>query len=299
MKTKRRRKPPQTAKARFEKFKSDPWVYITYFVLRAVVIAILVLSIIDHAWENAFICVLVLLIYMLPSFLEKRIGIEFPSLLEIIILIHVFAAEILGELGSYFVRYQHWDTLLHITWGFLCAALGFSLVRLLNRNSRIGFELSPFYLALVAFCFSMTIGVLWEFFECSMDQFFDKDMQKDVIVKEINSVSLDPEDAGNVIHVGDITETVVTTSSGDTTTIEGYLDVGILDTMKDLLVNLIGAVVFSTIGYLSLKRSKSSKVANSLMIQPNERGPRCDRAPAGTADRASDVAVEDKVRHRR
>ena len=82
-------------------------------------------------------------------------------------------------------------------------------------------NLSPFYLTLVAFCFSMTIGVLWEFFEFAMDQIF-------------------------------------------------YLDIGIIDTMKDLLVNLAGAIVFSIIGYSTLKHSKSSKVAENLMIKPKE-----------------------------
>ena len=123
----------------------------------------------------------------------------------------------------------------------------------------------------MAFCVSMTVGVIWEFFECSMDLFFHMDMQKDFVINAINSVSLDPENSGEVIHVKDIVGTVVTTSSGQTVTIEGgYLDVGILDTMKDLLVNLIGAVVFSTIGYLALKNERSSKVADSLMIRPNE-----------------------------
>ena len=180
-------------------------------------------------------------------------------------------AEILGEVDHYYVKIPGWDTMLHTINGFLFAAVGFSLVYLLNRGTK-DFNLSPFYMALVAFCFSMTIGVLWEFFECAMDQFFNMDMQKDFIITTINSVSLDPENSGEVIHVKDIVETLVTTSSGETTAIDGgYLDVGILDTMKDLLVNLIGAVVFSTIGYFALKNEKSSRIADSLMIRPNER----------------------------
>ena len=160
--------------------------------------------------------------------------------------------------------------MLHTINGFLFAAVGFSLIYLLNRGSK-DFNLSPLYMALVAFCFSMTIGVVWEFFECSMDQFFNMDMQKDFVVQSINSVSLDPENSGTVIHVKDIVETLITTSSGETTTISGgYLDVGILDTMKDLLVNLIGAIVFSVIGYKTLKTSKTSKVAEGLMIRPND-----------------------------
>jgi hypothetical protein len=100
--------------------------------------------------------------------------------------------------------------------------------------------------------------------------FLNMDMQKDFVVQTVNSVTLDPANSGEVIHVKDIVGTVITTSSGETTAVEGgYLDIGILDTMKDLLVNLIGAVVFSTIGYLALKNDRSSKVADSLMIRPN------------------------------
>ena len=139
-----------------------------------------------------------------------------------------------------------------------------------NRGSK-NIELSPFYLTLVAFCFSMTIGVLWEFFEFTMDQLFLLDMQKDFIVQQIGSVTLDPAQMGTPIPVKEITDTVIHTASGETWTVAGgYLDIGILDTMKDLLVNLVGAGVFSLIGYSTLKFSKSSKVADSLVIKPKE-----------------------------
>jgi hypothetical protein len=193
-----------------------------------------------------------------------------PPLFQGIIFAFIFAAEILGEVDHYYVKLPGWDTMLHTINGFLFAAVGFSLVYLLNRGSK-DFNLSPFFLTVVAFCFSMTIGVLWEFFECGMDLLFSLDMQKDFIVQEIGSVTLDPANSGTVVHVKDITETVIRTASGETTTVAGgYLDIGILDTMKDLLVNLIGAVVFSTIGYITLKTSKSNKVAESLMIKPKE-----------------------------
>jgi hypothetical protein len=200
-----------------------------------------------------------------------------PPVFQAIILAFIFDAEILGEVDHYYVKIPFWDTMLHTINGFLFAAVGFSLIYLLNRGSK-DFNLSPFYMALVAFCFSMTIGVIWEFFECAMDLFFNMDMQKDFIVQNINSVTLDPENSGEVIHVMDIIQTIITTASGETATIEGgYLDIGILDTMKDLLVNLIGAVVFSTIGYFMLKNSTSSKVADSLMIMPNVHEEESDR----------------------
>ena len=89
--------------------------------------------------------------------------------------------------------------MLHTTNGFLCAAVGFSLIDILNRNAKIKFTLSPVYVALAAFCFSMTIGVLWEFFEFSMDRLFHMDMQKDTIVHTISSVMLDPTNS-NIPH---------------------------------------------------------------------------------------------------
>lgn len=244
--------------------------FILYAVLRLMVLLTAVRCLATKNYESFATCILVLILFLVPALIEDKMDLTIPPLFEAIIFAFIFAAEILGEVDSYYVKIPGWDTMLHTINGFLFAAVGFSLIYLLNRGSK-DFNLSPLYMTLVAFCFSMTIGVLWEFFECAMDQFFNMDMQKDFVISAINSVSLDPKNSGKVIHVKDIAETVITTSSGAVTTIEGgYLDVGILDTMKDLLVNLIGAVVFSAIGYFSLKNDKSSKVADSLMIRPNE-----------------------------
>lgn len=151
--------------------------------------------------------------------------------------------------------------MLHTLNGFLCAAIGFSLLDILNRNERLTFSLSPVYLAVVAFCFSMTIGVLWEFFECTMDQLFLLDMQKDTIVHSIGSVMLDPTGGNTPVAIHNITDVIVVTADGSQHPLGlgGYLDIGILDTMKDLFVNFIGAVVFSFIGYFYVKnRGKGS-----------------------------------------
>lgn len=245
-------------------------------ILQILVLLTAVRCIFTKNYESLATCILVMLLFLVPALIEDKMDLSIPPLFQAIIFTFIFAAEILGEVDHYYVKIHGWDTMLHTINGFLFAAVGFSLIYLLNRDSK-DFNLSPLYMTLVAFCFSMTIGVLWEFFECAMDQFFNMDMQKDFIIQNINSVSLDPQNSGEVIHVRDIAETVITTSSGETVTIkDGYLDVGILDTMKDLLVNLIGAVVFSTIGYITLRSSGNSpragKVADSLMIRPNERG---------------------------
>ena len=205
---------------------------------------------------------LVLVLFMLPFFIQQNFGIELPSTLEIIILLFIFAAEILGELGCYFITYPHWDSMLHTTTGFLCAATGFALIDILNRNSRIKFQLSPVYVALAAFCFSMTVGVLWEFFEFGMDRVFHMDMQKDTIVHSVTSVMLDPTNSNIPVTIDDITSVAV---NGRDLGFDGYLDIGLYDTMADLFVNFIGAVVFSTIGYFYIKHRGRGKIARAFI----------------------------------
>lgn len=239
-------------------------VFVVYVVLRFLVLASLIFSCIQGDWENAFICLLVLFLFLLLLLFEASFHVELPSTLQIIILIFIFAAEILGELQSYFVRYQHWDTVLHTTWGFLCAAVGYSLVDILNRNKKIRFSLSPVYLALVAFCFSMTIGVLWEFFEFGMDHFFHKDMQKDTIIHAFSSVTLDPTMSNIPIRVEGITDVAI---NGESLGLGGYLDIGLYDTMEDLFVNFIGAVVFSTLGFIDAKTGGKLKLVSRFIPQ--------------------------------
>lgn len=240
----------------------QPVVFAVYLVLRLIVLASLVSAILRQEYESAFVCVLVLFLFMLPFFIQKNFGIRLPSTLEIIILLFIFAAEILGELQSYFIQYPYWDTMLHTTNGFLCAAFGFSLIDILNRDAKIKFTLSPLYVALAAFCFSMTIGVLWEFFEFGMDRLFHMDMQKDTIVHTISSVMLDPTNSNIPITIDGITSVAV---NGRDLGFTGYLDIGLYDTMEDLFVNFIGATVFSVIGYFYLKHRGEGKFAKAFI----------------------------------
>ena len=252
--------------------KDQKGVFILYSILRLLVVLIAIRTIMLHNYEATVTCLLVLALFFVPSLLEETLKIKIPPLLEGIIYCFIFAAEILGELGHFYTQFPIWDTMLHTLNGFLFAAVGFSTVDLLNRTSK-NINLSPLYLTMVAFCSSMTIGVLWEFFECGADLFLGQDMQKDFIVDHFQSVKLDPTNSQQVIHVDDITGTVIQTASGKTFTIDGgYLDIGILDTMKDLLVNFIGAVVFCSFGFAFLRHGEKRKVATSvvqgLRLQP-------------------------------
>lgn len=237
--------------------------FIVYMVLRALVILTLVLQILKQNYENVFLCILTLILLIVPSFIQVNLKIELPTALEIIMLLFIFAAEILGEIQAYYIKIPAWDTVLHTLNGFLMAAIGFALVDILNRSDRFSFQLSSAFLALVAFCFSMTIGVVWEFFECGMDLFFGLDMQKDTIVHNIHSVMLDTSARGNVPVAIEGIESV--TINGQDLGLGGYLDIGLLDTMKDLFVNFIGAVVFSIIGYFYVKNRGKGNFAKRLI----------------------------------
>ena len=242
-------------------------VLIVYLVLRFLVIATLVMRILHRDYESAAICVLTLVLLVMPSVAERKLRINLPNALEIVILLFIFAAEILGEIREFYVLVPHWDTVLHTINGFLFAAIGFCIVNLLNDNPNTAMNLSPFYVAVAAFCFSMTIGVLWEFFEWGMDSWFNMDMQKDTIVNTVNSVALHPEGKNRVVSLQGIKDVVVVYTDGTQKSLAlgGYLDIGLLDTMKDLFVNLIGAVVFSTIGYFYIKTKGKGKVAKMFI----------------------------------
>ncbi|MBQ9859764.1 MAG: hypothetical protein IJO76_03690 [Clostridia bacterium] len=231
--------------------KQHPALFAVYLVLRLIVIGLLALNLVQGDYESAFICALVLLLFLVPAFIEKKLRIDIPSVMEVMILLFIFAAEILGEMRSYYQQYPYWDTMLHTVNGFLCAAFGFSLIDILSRNKQEKFRLSPLYMALVAFCFSMTVGVVWEFFEYGMDCLFHTDMQKDTVVHLLCSTKLDPTATNQVVVLENIHTATV---NGQKLGVGGYLDIGLHDTMADLLVNLIGAVVFSSIGYVYVRR---------------------------------------------
>ncbi len=216
--------------------------FFVYIFLRTLVLITMVLQIFNQNYENAFLCILTLFLMIIPSFIQVEFKIELPSTLEIIILLFIFSAEILGEIQSFYIRVPVWDTILHTLNGFLAAAIGFSLVDLMNKDTRIKFQLSPLFMAIVAFCFSMTIGVIWEFFEFGMDTFAGLDMQKDTIINHITSVTLDPTKTNVPITIDGIKEVII---NGKALGVGGYIDIGLIDTMYDLFVNFIGAIVFS------------------------------------------------------
>lgn len=236
-----------------------------YLILRILVIVSMISQILLGNISNVFMCILALILFTLPTIISEKFNIGIPSLLEAIIYLFIYSTAILGEINNFYGIIPFWDTLLHTLNGFICAGIGFSLVDLLNQNSK-KINLSPIYIAIVAFCFSMTIGILWEFFEFSADRIAKTDMQKDRIVQEISSVLLHKDNENVPIRVKDIEKTEIYSKDGTVLTIEkGYLDIGLIDTMKDLFVNFIGAIVFSIIGFLYIRNREKYRFAEGFI----------------------------------
>ncbi|MBQ8539515.1 MAG: hypothetical protein IJ433_07670 [Ruminococcus sp.] len=251
---------------------------IVNLILSIIVTVVMVARFLRADYYSVFLCLLTLLLFNIPLFVEKKLRVDLPKELEAIILLFIFSAEILGEIGSFYTHIPWWDTMLHTLNGFLMAAIGFALIDILNNSPKFHITMSPMFVAFVAFCFSMTVGVVWEFFEFGMDYFTLTDMQKDRMVTDISSVLLNPTGLNDEIIIRGIQSTTVTLADGSTYVIKGgYLDIGIIDTMKDLLVNLIGAVVFSIIGYFYIIGRNNGVFAKKFIPQLQEKEVNADK----------------------
>lgn len=238
-----------------------------HIILQVLVVIVMVAEVMNRNFYNVFLCLITLLLFNIPKFVDQRLNIKLPSALETVILLFIYSAEILGEIQDFYSIFPYWDTMLHTINGFIMAAIGFAMIDILNQDPRFHINMSPFFVAFVAFCFSMTIGVFWEFFEFGMDQIFGMDMQKDFIVNNINSSILSSPSVNSNVNISGITSSVINNTDGQYVIEGGYLDIGIIDTMKDLMVNCIGAFVFSVIGIIYIKRRGKGMVAQSFIPQ--------------------------------
>lgn len=243
-------------------------VFLVYLILRILVLLCIIIQITNKNWNNVFYCIMALILFTLPYFVSKNFKIRIPNLLEIIIMVFIFSAMILGEVNRFYLTIPHFDTILHTINGFICCAIGFSLVDLLNDNVE-SFNLNPFFRVMFAFCFSMTIGVLWEFLEFGCDKFFKSDMQKDTYIKRIASVDLNKDKINKSVILNDIEEVTIKYNGDQVITLDGYLDIGLYDTMKDLLVNFLGAIVFGIIEWFYFNNKDKLKFTEQLFLYKN------------------------------
>jgi len=167
-------------------------------------------------------CIAGTLALLLPSFIAHRLKIVLPSGMLVAYAVFLYCGVYLGEVRLFYYNVPHWDTILHAFSGVMLGALGFTLISFLNKTDRIPVILSPLFVAIFTFCFAVALGVIWEIYEFTIDSLFATNMQKFAL-----------EDGTQLIG-----------------------QVALMDTMKDLIVDSIGAFVMSVIGYISLKDKK-------------------------------------------
>ena len=247
-----------------QKVRANKVAFAVYSVMSIITVSVIVLSVLRSDFESTFTASLTLILFLLPSFVEESFHIKLPTTLQIIAILFAFCANILGEIGEFYTLFPFWDDMLHYISGFIFAAFGFSLADIFNRNSKVEFHLSPFFLATVALCFSVTVGVLWEFFEFSADMLLQTDMQKDSLVYNIFSALLN-EHGQAPLPLEQVVQSTIITADGEAMIVEGYLDIGLLDTMKDLFIDFAGAFLFCVFGYFYSSNSKKGRIAKQFV----------------------------------
>ncbi len=188
----------------------------------------------DQAWFDAFIITGIFLITMLPTVFAKRFDVVIPAAFQLLTILFVFASLFLGEVHGYYLKIWWWDIALHTVSGFLLGIVGFLLVYVMNETERVSLYMKPGFIAFFAFLFAIGVGVFWEFFEYTADKVFNLAMQKPAF--------------------------------GDST--------GLTDTMTDLMVDALGAMVISLMGYRYLKRHPKQGLVQRWVRQFIHNNPR-------------------------
>lgn len=244
---------------------------IIYTILRLIIFIISFRCLFLGYFESAILALITLLFLFMPLFVQKRFKITIPNALEIMIYIFIFSSTILGEVYHFYIYFPYFDTIIHTINGFICASLGFYIAEILNHHDK-GFKLSPLYMAIFSFCFSITLSVTWEFCEYGLDKKFNSDHQKDTLVTSFSSTLLDASKNSKPVVIEDIYETIILNDDDDVlANIKGgYIDIGLKDTMDDLKVTFLGAGLYVCLCYYYLKKHNKKNLASNFIIEDNK-----------------------------
>lgn len=177
----------------------------------------LALTLFKAQWINAFLILAIMAVPLVPNLLHRRFRLYVPLEFQVLATVFVFAALFLGEIRSYYDKIWWWDIALHTSSGLLLGILGFALIYVLNEDERVDLHLRPRFMAVFAFFFAIAVGALWEIFEFAMDRLVGTNMQKPM--------------------------------GGDSS--------GLTDTMWDLIVDTLGALIISLLGGWRMSRRQS------------------------------------------
>ena len=238
---------------------------ILHGILKAHTLFCLVWNLCVGNWLCFGYSVITLLLFLIPTLVQIGFKIELPFSLEAVIMLFIWAAMVLGDVYDWYVVFEHWDTFLHTVTGFVAAAVGIGLINIMNKDDNSALKLSPFFVAVFCFAFSMMIGAMWELFEYCIDLTGFTNMQKDTLLPSLK-FAVDGIDGPVSGFVNNISEMQFILEDGTVVApgIMGYIDMGLIDSIEDMFVNFIGALVFSVIAFLYVKKGGRSKVLNSF-----------------------------------
>jgi uncharacterized membrane protein YjdF len=204
------------------------------FFLQFILLLEVVAALWTGRWFTGFFTALIIVVTFLPLLVERRFRIHIPPEMQLLAIGFVFASLFLGEVRDYYTRFWWWDIALHTSSGVLLGILGFLLVHIMNEVERIEVHMKPGFVAFFAFLFALGIGALWEIFEFTMDSLFGMNMQKPML--------------------------------GDPS--------GLTDTMWDLVVDALGALVISLLGWRYLRNPVKASFLERWIGEFVERNPR-------------------------
>ena len=221
-------------------------------LLTIIVVLIMIRQIMLQEWERTFLCVFTLVVFSIPTIIDKRYKIKLPIGIEMSIYAITFCTEILGEIQEYYINITGWDKLMHFLSGMALSAIFIFIISVVDKEDR-KLNVPNFYKAVAVFCFSVTILVLWEFLEFGADNIFGKDMQKDTFITKITSVSLNEDKINKPVTVN--IKNLKINNEDYLKQYGGYLDIGLYDTMYDLLLGTFGSVIYSIGIYFYIKKT--------------------------------------------
>jgi hypothetical protein len=164
-------------------------------------------------------CILGIIVMFIPSVVERKLSVDIPNNMEVMYFIFLYCAIYLGEVRNFYYLIPYWDVILHAFSGAMLGTLGFSLVSYLNDMKFLNTNLSPFFIALFAFCFALASGAVWEIYEFLADSLIGTNMQKFIVA--------------------------------DGTVLSGHA--ALRDTMTDLIIDSLSSLAVTIIGYYTIK----------------------------------------------
>ena len=195
-----------------------------------VVMFYLINGLIKWNMTTIFACVLSLIFMVITIVIGKKIG--FGNGIKILIYVFILGTEILGEIYHFYVDVWWFDIVMHTYFAFVISYAGLYLIRYFNINGSI------YFVILFIFSFAMMAESIWEIFEFSMDRVIGTDMQKDTVIRNINSMYLSHDIYVDKVIVNDI---------DFMERYGGYLDIGLYDTIGDMICTVVGSFMFIVI----------------------------------------------------